>query len=179
MATILIVDDRAENREYLVTLLGYHRHRLIEAADGALALALARVERPDLVISDILMPTMDGYEFVRRLRMDAALAATPVIFYTAHYHGPEAQKLARDCGVAYTLGRPAKPEHLLEIVARALGQAAATNVDPPPDFDREHLEVVTDKLSEQVERLRRVNARFAALNDVNLQLASERDPRRL
>lgn len=179
MATILIVDDRAENREYLVALLGYHRHRLIEARDGAVALALARVERPDLVISDILMPTMDGYEFVRRLRADAALAATPVIFYTAHYHGPEARKLARDCGVAYTLSRPAKPEQLLETVAEALGQVPATIVEPALDFDREHLQVVTDKLSEQVEQLRRINARFAALNDVNLQLASELDPRRL
>jgi diguanylate cyclase (GGDEF)-like protein/PAS domain S-box-containing protein len=179
MATILIVDDRAENRDYLVTLLGYHRHRLIEANDGAQALALARVERPDLVISDILMPTMDGYEFVRRLRNDAALAATPVIFYTAHYHGPEAQKLARDCGVAYTLSKPARPERLLEVVAQALGHVERDKVEPPPDFDREHLQILTNKLSEQVERLRRTNARFAALNDVNLQLASERDPRRL
>ncbi|HEX3631734.1 MAG TPA: EAL domain-containing protein [Casimicrobiaceae bacterium] len=179
MATILIVDDRAANREFLVALLGYHRHRLIEAGDGAVALALARVERPDLVISDILMPTMDGYEFVRRLRTDPALAATPVIFYTAHYHGPEARKLARDCGVAYTLSKPARQEDLLEIVAQALHTGEPEKVAPPPDFDREHLQILTDKLSEQVERLRRINTRFAALNDVNLQLASERDPRRL
>src|SRR5437868_13313135 len=59
-AKILIVDDRAEDREYLVTLLGYHRYRLLEASGGAQALAVARIEHPDLVISDILMPTMDG-----------------------------------------------------------------------------------------------------------------------
>ncbi len=91
MATILIVDDRLANREFLVTLLGYAGHRLLQAADGAEALAIVRAEHPDLVIADILMPTMDGYEFVRRIRADPAIAATPVIFYTAHYHEREAR----------------------------------------------------------------------------------------
>src|SRR6266446_5589635 len=77
VATILIVDDRPANREYLVTLLGYGGHRLLEAADGAEALALARAERPDLVIADILMPTMDGYELVRQIRADSVIATTP------------------------------------------------------------------------------------------------------
>src|SRR6202007_655332 len=85
MATILIVDDRPTNRQFLLTLLGYGNHRLFEAADGAQALAMTQTERPDLVISDILMPTMDGYEFVQRLRADPGLAATPVIFHTATY----------------------------------------------------------------------------------------------
>ena len=178
-AKILIVDDRVENREYLVTLLGYHRYRLLEASSGAQALAIARVDHPDLVISDILMPTMDGYEFVRQLRADPALAATPVVFFTAHFHGPEAEKLAKDCGVAYVLTKPAEPEDVLRTVAEALGQKALPASPPPLDFDREHLQILTDKLSEQVNRLRRQNERFAALNDVNLRLASERDPRRL
>ena len=92
MATILIVDDRPANREFLMTLLGYGGHRLLQAADGAEALATARAERPDLVIADILMPTMDGYEFVRQLRADPAIARTPVVFCTAHYHEGEAQE---------------------------------------------------------------------------------------
>src|SRR5689334_24827555 len=70
MATILIVDDYDINRELLVTLLGYRSHRLLEATDGLEALTLSRSERPDLAIADILMPTMDGYEFVRQLRAD-------------------------------------------------------------------------------------------------------------
>src|SRR5918912_3656471 len=103
MATILIVDDRPANREFLAALLGYGGHRLLEAADGAEGLAVARAERPDLVIADILMPTMDGYEFVRRLPADPAVAGTRVVFYTAHYHEPEARKLAADCGVSAVL----------------------------------------------------------------------------
>src|ERR1700682_2357815 len=88
MATILVADDRPTNREFLVTLLGYSGHRLLEAADGAEALAAARAVHVDLVISDILMPTMDGYELVHQLRADSGLAGTPVIFCTAHYHEP-------------------------------------------------------------------------------------------
>ena len=58
MATILIVDDRPTNRELLVTLLGYRGHRLIEGDNGVEGLALARAERPDLVIADIVMPNI-------------------------------------------------------------------------------------------------------------------------
>ena len=55
----------------LVTLLGYGDHRLLQAGDGVEALADARAEQPDLVIADVLMPTMDGYELVRQLRADS------------------------------------------------------------------------------------------------------------
>ncbi|MEO8078498.1 MAG: response regulator, partial [Acidobacteriota bacterium] len=62
MPTILIVDDLSANRKYLVALLGAHGYRMLEAADGSLALASVRQERPDLIITDVLMPVVDGYE---------------------------------------------------------------------------------------------------------------------
>jgi CheY-like chemotaxis protein len=65
MAKILVVDDNASNRKLLVALLGHEGHWMIEASDGADGLEAARAQSPDLVISDILMPTMDGFEFVR------------------------------------------------------------------------------------------------------------------
>jgi CheY-like chemotaxis protein len=68
MATILIAEDRDVDRHYLATLLGYYQHSVIQTADGAQALAQIVEQRPDLVISDILMPSLDGYEMVRRLR---------------------------------------------------------------------------------------------------------------
>jgi PAS domain S-box-containing protein len=181
MATILIVDDRQTNREYLLTLLNYSGHRLLEAADGAEALVLTRLERPDLVIADILMPTMDGYEFVRQLRADPAIAQTRVIFCTAHYHEQEANSLAKSCGVAGVLTKPCEPEVVLRMVNAVLG-------DTPPvveedltgaSFDREHLRLITDKLSEKAEELRRTNERLTALVELNLQLGSEHDPARL
>ena len=94
MATILIVDDLSANRKFLIAILGHEGHRLIEAADGHAGLAAVRAERPDLVITDVLMPVMDGYEFVRQLRLDPATSPIPVVFYTAHYGEREARELA-------------------------------------------------------------------------------------
>jgi CheY-like chemotaxis protein len=95
MSTILVVDERSTNREFLTTLLRYRSHRVLEASDGAEALELVQSECPQLIITDILMPTMDGYEFVRRLREVPSTAGISVIFNTAHYLDREARALAR------------------------------------------------------------------------------------
>jgi signal transduction histidine kinase/CheY-like chemotaxis protein len=180
MAKILVVDDRPENRQFLVTLLGYRSHQLLEAADGSEALALARAEHPDLVITDILMPTMDGYEFVRQLRADAAIGDTTIIFCTAHFLGREAENLARSCGVSHLLVKPCEPEIVLRVVQEALGLAPASAPTPlEHEFDRQHLRLLTDKLSEQTAQLRGANHRLAELIDVNLRLAAENDTLRM
>jgi diguanylate cyclase (GGDEF)-like protein/PAS domain S-box-containing protein len=123
-ATILIVDDHVLNREFLMTLLGYGGHRLLEAADGVEGLRVVRSERPDLVISDILMPNMDGYDFVTRLHADPATAELPIIFYTATYREREANQMARACGVRWVLPKPSDPDVILRTVHEALGIGA-------------------------------------------------------
>src|SRR5260221_14294621 len=133
MATILIVDDRPTNRQFLVTLLGYGGHRLLEAANGAEALERVRADRPDLVITDILMPTMDGYEFVGHLKADPDLASIPVIFYTATYSEPQAKALADSCGVRIVLPKPCDPERILAAADEGPGGASAA---PPPFAQR-------------------------------------------
>ena len=130
MATILIVDDRPSNRQFLTTLLGYGGHRLLEAGDGAAALGLVRADRPDLIITDILMPTMDGYEFVQHVRADPDVAPTPVIFYTATYSAPQAEKLAKTCGVYKVLAKPCEPQEILAAVNQALGVEDPVAVAP-------------------------------------------------
>ena len=133
MSSILIVDDRPTNRQFLLTLLGYGGHRLLEAADGAEALALVRAERPDLVITDILMPAMDGYEFVQRLRAEPQIAATPVIFYSATYAVPEAQAMAKSCGINTVLPKPSDPQVILDAVNRELGLGEFARTGTSPD----------------------------------------------
>jgi len=122
MAKILVVDDRPTNRQLLLTLLGYSGHQMFEAADGAEALARVHADRPDLVITDILMPTMSGYEFVQRLRHDddADTQRMPVIFYTATYSEPQAIKLAEACDVKIVLPKPCDPERVLAAVNETL-----------------------------------------------------------
>jgi PAS domain S-box-containing protein len=165
MATILIVDDHSVNRKFLTTLLRYHGHRLLEAADGSEGLAVVQAKRPDLVITDVLMPVMDGYEFVRRLRLDPATSRIPVVFYTAHFDEPDARGLALSGGVSDVLGKSAPSADVIEIVERVLSGAPETlpaSGTPllPAEFEAEHLRLLTDKLSQKVEELETANARL-------------------
>ena len=184
MATILIVDDLAANRKFLLTLLRSQGHRLLEAADGREALATARAEHPDLVITDVLMPVMDGYELVRQLRLDPATAKTLVVLYTAYYGEREARVVALSNGVDDVLTKPAESAEVLKIVGRVLAGELETAPPPAaaalaPAFDREHLRLLTDNMPEQGEDLRTANARLRAMINIGLELASERDTDRL
>lgn len=177
MAKVLVVDDHPSNRELVTTLLGYAGHSFVEASNGADALALTRSERPALVICDILMPGMDGYEFVRQLRADPDIAQTHVVFYTATFMEAEARTLARSCGVSLVLAKPCEPQEILETVERALSANEVTDGVPDPDaFDRAHLRLITDKLVAKANELESANQRLSALTGLNLELASERDP---
>src|SRR6266536_3309411 len=166
MAKVLVVNDNAANRELVVTLLKYKGHEPLEAVDGAEALAMVRAREPQLVISEILMPTMGGDECVRQLRSDPAIARTEVIFYSAHYREREARNLARACGVSRVLVKPCEPEDILLAIEQGL--AHVPEPESPPvavEFDREHVRLMTDKLTEKAEELVATNGRLAALID--------------
>jgi len=180
MARILIVDDRATNRDYLVTLLGYAHHELTESVDGEEALEIVRRDRPDLVICDVLMPRMDGFEFIRRLRAETALADTKVLFFSASYIEEDARKLAEAGGVLQVLVKPCPPEEILVAVDKALAQAPSATLRAAPEgFDQEHLRLITNKLSTKEQEQRESERRFSALL-ANVQLVSlmlDRDAR--
>jgi CheY-like chemotaxis protein len=178
MARILVVDDNATSRKLVVALLSHDGHVTYEAGDGEEGLALAQAERPQLVISDILMPSMDGYGFVRRLRADPALRGTPVIFHTAHYHEREAHKLAQSCRVARVLVKPCPAAEMLRAVEQTVAGVPETDANAlTGSFDREHLVLVTNKLSEKVDAFAASKARLMALNELSAELAREPDRR--
>jgi diguanylate cyclase (GGDEF)-like protein/PAS domain S-box-containing protein len=168
MATILVVDDRPSNRQFLLSLLGFSGHRLLQAADGAQALQLVRAERPDLIITDILMPTMDGYEFVQRLRADPALAATRVIFYSAVYAEAETAAMARSCGVGTVLAKPSDVEAILGAVNTELGlvQGEPPAAAAPPAKARSSPAIAPVQHG--------LAARLIALEEISLRLFGER-----
>ena len=178
MAKILIVDDNPSNRSLLVELLRSCGHTIREASDGGEALALVSAERPDLVITDILMPTMDGYEFVRRLRSTTEIAHTPVIFWTAVFRERDARDLARECGVEYTLFKPCTDETVRQTVEACLHKTVLP-VPVAENFDRDHLRLVMDKLTKQAVEMAAVNSQLDALLAAGLRLASETEPSRL
>ncbi|PKO56178.1 MAG: response regulator receiver protein, partial [Betaproteobacteria bacterium HGW-Betaproteobacteria-21] len=182
MALIAVVDDVAVNRELLATLLKPLGHRISEAEDGVSALELVSRERPDLIICDILMPEMDGYEFVRRLRADPAIAAIPVVFCSAHFLELDARQLAEACGVSKVLTKPIDAQEMMAVVQAILGQGNGIQSSVPlpgGEFERQHLNLLGTKLTQKVAELQGVNVKLAVLIELNLQLASERDKERL
>ncbi|MES2939238.1 MAG: ATP-binding protein [Pseudomonadota bacterium] len=121
MAHILVVDDRPANRQLIVTLLGYYGHAVEESSDGAAALLQIAKRRPDLVITDLLMPNMDGEAFCRRLRSDPDTAAIPIVIHTASYRASQARRIADRVGVRWVLPKPSEPMAILEVITEALG----------------------------------------------------------
>ncbi|PWF48528.1 EAL domain-containing protein [Massilia glaciei] len=196
-ATILIVDDHVLNREFLIALLGYGGHRLLEAADGVEGLAVARELKPDLIISDIMMPNMDGHEFVTQLRREPGLAAVPVIFYTATYREREALDLARACGVRWVLPKPSEPEVILRAVREVLGggaePGAAVFCDAAYGAGQDgrlagggavgaHGQggaAMTGQLASSLASLQAVSLRLTSLIDLGIALGAERHPEAL
>lgn len=177
MTTVLVLDDRPSDRQLMATLLGYAGHDVLEAATGEAALELARANRPQLIVADILMPGMNGYEFVRRLREDPAIGATPVIFCTANYLEAEVGELARSCGVSRFISKPYAAGSALATIAAALSERPPDRGRRPgPEFEREQLRVVNDKLAEKIGELELVGAHRRRL--LGLVMSAQRDERR-
>jgi two-component system, cell cycle response regulator DivK len=123
MRTILVVEDMELNRDLLAQLL-QDRHRLVFAADGLAALVRASADRPDLILMDLSLPMLDGWEATRRLKADPALASIPVIALTAHaMNGDEQRALA--CGCDGFLTKPVDEDLLEAAIARHLGGGPA------------------------------------------------------
>jgi PAS domain S-box-containing protein len=162
MATILVVDDRPVDREFMMMLLSHGGHIVLEAADGEQALEVARSGRPDLVIADILMPRMDGLRLVRELRGDPGLADVAVLIYSASYDSLEVQGLTMGYGVS-VLPRPSEPEAILRAVEDALDQPPDPPTLPPEEFDRQHLRLLGDKLHEKAVELEESNRKLTQL----------------
>lgn len=173
-ATVLVVDDSVTNRKSLTRLLGHAGHQVLQAINGEEALTVLETERPDVIISDVLMPRMDGYEFARRVRANPLIAALPIIFYSAGYNQEEARSLAQSCGVFHILSKPAKPEEMLRTINAALHEISSPAAAAAgEDFDEAHRRLLTDKLSEKVSELQAALAK-SRQNEVRLLQAMEK-----
>jgi two-component system cell cycle response regulator DivK len=122
--TILLVEDNEDNRAVYSLFLRYHGYTVVEAHDGRQALRLAETVLPDLVLMDVSIPVIDGWEATRRLKASAATAAIPVIAVTAHAD-PEYRERATLAGCDAYVAKPCEPSRLLGIVREYLGAVPA------------------------------------------------------
>ena len=110
---ILVVEDHEDNRQILRVLLGSAGYQMIEAHDGETALTTAASERPDLILMDIQLPGLDGYEATRRIKADPALSGIPIIAVTSYALSGDEEK-ARAAGCSAYVAKPYSPLELLK-----------------------------------------------------------------
>jgi CheY-like chemotaxis protein len=124
-ARILVIEDNTHNIELVDYLLRAHGYVSLLARDGLHGIRIARAQRPDLILLDIRMPEMDGFEVNRRLRQTPGLADTPVIFLSAH-----AQETTRQDSLAaggrYFLPKPYEVKSLIAAIRAVLKGGVAT-----------------------------------------------------
>jgi two-component system cell cycle response regulator len=111
---IVVADDDKLTISLLEHVLADHLFFVHSAADGMTALDLVIREKPDVLITDLVLPKLDGMELCRRVREDPALKQTKVIIMTAVYGGSTFRPLARDCGADEYIGKPINSTYLLE-----------------------------------------------------------------
>lgn len=119
---VLVIEDQEDNRAILRDLLSAAGFDLIEAVNGAEGVAKAAAERPDLILMDIQMPVMDGYEATRRIKADPATTAIPVVAVTSYaLSGDEAKTKAAGCDGYVT--KPYSPRQMLTVIRGFLEKA--------------------------------------------------------
>lgn len=122
MARILIIEDDAPIRANLCRLLGLQGHEVIEAEDGLAGVNTARSGRPDLIVCDVLMPGLDGFSVLSRLRGEPATARVPFVFLSASAE-PDDKRLGLAQGADAYLTKPFKAEQLAAIISELLARS--------------------------------------------------------
>jgi two-component system, cell cycle response regulator DivK len=118
--TILIVEDDTDNRRIVIKVLSVDGYRVIEATDGFEALEQARAQQPDLILMDLALPHLDGWEATRRLKSDPTTQSIPVVALTAvAMRGDEEQ--ARAAGCDDYIPKPARPVAIRQVVRKHIG----------------------------------------------------------
>ena len=157
---ILLVDDSSLVREVLRSFIEKHGQEVIEAMDGQDGFEKAKILKPDLIITDALMPNVDGFVLLRSIKMDPNLSSIPCIFYSAIYTGSKDRELALSLGAEAFITKPKSLEELWEELKPFLERKKCPEVlvknrliSDEKEFHKIHLAVVAAKLEEKVKAL--------------------------
>jgi PAS domain S-box-containing protein len=156
MKKVLIVDDNSTNLYMLKSILEEERLDVIAAENGKEALERALADPPDLIVSDILMPVMDGYTLCRQCKSDEHLKQIPFIFYTATYTEPKDEMFALSLGADRFILKPQEPEILLNLLKEYIEGGNPVKLAPPKplgdemEFFRGHNEILFRKLEKKM-----------------------------
>ncbi len=186
----LIVEDDENSRILLKTTLREQGYTVDSATNGAQALVMAYRTPPDMIISDILMPEMDGYALCREVKNDEQLKKIPFIFYTATYLETRDEQLALSLGASRYIIKPMEMVDFLKIIAEVLEEHGAGKLSIPEhpakeshELDQMHTERLANKLDKKVreleqerEALRRSESHLRALFNALPDLIWLKDP---
>jgi two-component system, cell cycle sensor histidine kinase and response regulator CckA len=167
MPAILVVDDRQDNRYLLEALLKAKGFDVALAANGQEALTNARQSPPDLIVTDILMPVMDGFSLCRQWRSDERLRSIPLIFYTATYTDPRDEEFALSLGADRFLTKPMDPDLFVRHINDVLSGIGTVSRVPPSASAGEvvYLQEYNQAL------IRKLEAKVQELEDANREMA--------
>jgi signal transduction histidine kinase/CheY-like chemotaxis protein len=172
MTRVIIVDDKPENLYLLRVVLEGQGFEVVAARHGAEALALARQAPPHIIVSDLLMPVMDGYTLLRHWKADDRLRPIPFVVYTATYTEPKDEQLALRLGADAFILKPVEPGPFVTRLQEVLAEVDREPVQRPPVTDaavlfQEYNEILIGKLEDKALQLEQANA---ALRDSTEQL---------
>ncbi len=168
---ILVVEDVANVLELLEVTLRFKGYEVASARNGLEALQVVENVKPVLIITDILMPKMDGYAFVQNLRTNPATRSIPVIFLSATYVTPEDKKFAISLGATRFIEKPIDTEDFLLTIAEIMTQEPSTA--PEPLNSRAFYQGYRDRLEN---KLRHKNTQIARTERLIPTLPAEQRP---
>lgn len=167
---LLVVEDVPDILTLLVATLKFRGYRVETATNGVEALELIQKERPALIITDILMPKMDGFSLVHRLRLDPATRNIPVIFLSATYVAPEDKEFAHTIGVTRFIEKPVDMERFFpEIESLLTGEAQETKPLDELQFYEGYKKRLEAKLRHKNTQIARDQHLFETLDEAQRQ----------
>lgn len=152
MKRAVIADDHVENLYFLEVLLQANGFATVSAENGAQALELVRAAPTDLVVSDILMPVMDGYALCKAMKADPQLQGIPFIFYTATFTTAKDEELALSLGADRFLVKPMEPDRLMAIIIEVLAAPRPQALQHSPNGERQVMKEYSEALFRKLEK---------------------------